>query len=293
MSSPVLRYAVIGDPIEHSLSPQLFSLLFETCAPTTSSLYSYQAQRVPASELSDFVQFVRKTPSALSGFSVTLPHKVAICSLLDRLATSASIPGAVNCVERSESGLLIGHNTDAAGLLSALQRTRWPFENTNALVLGAGGAARAAVSTLVALKVDKVTIANRSMDSARALIEALRPHAEPSSVQLEAIPLAEVSQLNAREFSHLINATSVGLSAPEDDPLPQEFKLEPQHHVVDLVYRPLRTALLRRAEKAGANKLDGLWMLIEQALWQLDLWTGLKPASDVRRQAHLLLSREI
>ena len=283
------RYAVIGDPVAHSLSPRLFGLLFEQLGLRAS----YAAERVTEDALPAFVARLRR--GGLQGASVTLPHKVRAAELLDALDPSAQRTGAVNCI-RAEGGGLVGHNTDVAGIALALERR--PVKK--AVVLGAGGAARAAVVALEELGAQEIVVANRTRARAEALAE-----------RFATVRVADVQEVRLDAVEVLINATSVGMARETPPPpLPQgggDLDLTsrpaplpwergwgevPNLTALDLVYRPLHTALLRQAQAAGARTIDGLWVLIFQALAQLQLWTGRTVDADTAARLHAALAPE-
>jgi shikimate dehydrogenase len=278
------RYAVIGDPIGHSLSPRLFGLLFAQEGVEAT----YEAVRVEAAALPAFVAEVRA--GRYDGLSVTLPHKVSMAALVDELGPHAQQTGAVNCVTRGPDGRLVGANTDVAGLSAALGRTRWALRDRTARVLGAGGAARAAVMALLEVGVRSFEVANRTPARAVELAAVLQPAVRRHGATLRVLPDALTALPRGVV---LVNATSVGLGDPSSSPLAAEVALGPGHHVVDLVYRPLQTALLRRAEACGAATLDGLWMLVEQALAQHSLWTDRPLDPGTAGVLHAMLAQEL
>jgi shikimate dehydrogenase len=222
----------------------------------------------------------------LQGLNVTIPHKQTILPLLDELTPSAQAIGAVNTLYL-KGDRLIGHNTDAPGFLSDLHNS---FEQTivekNALVLGAGGAARAVV---YALLTDgwNVTLAVRRADveQAEALIESMRPAAgngSMSSVQLDVdtlSPLVDGIRL-------VVNATPLGMSPKaEDCPWPEGLPFPRVATVYDLVYNPRETLLLRRARAAGLCAASGIGMLVEQAALSFVCWTGREVLREVMFEA--------
>lgn len=238
----------------------------------------YQAMRVPAQELPQHLAHLR-TEGAL-GANLSLPHKEAALPLLDSLTTRASTIGAVNTVIQRQ-GQLIGDNTDAPGLYAALQDAFSPSVQGDAVVvLGAGGAARAAVYTaLVSLERD-VYIVNRTAAKA----EALAQHWAAHQTQVEA---ATVETVPWERVSLIINTTSAGLDTPEETPLPGfDFKRLPKGAALyDMVYSPPETALMRQARAAGLRTANGLGMLAHQARLAFAAWTGVDVPVSVFLQA--------
>jgi shikimate dehydrogenase len=288
MSAPP-KYAVIGDPVEHSLSPRLFGWLFSELRMSGS----YARERVPPEKLGELVSRIRQ--GEWNGVSVTLPHKEAICPMLDELDSNASRIAACNCVLRLDSGRLAGFNTDGAGLRQALQAAGGAdLGGARVVLLGAGGAARAAAFEVAFANASELTIANRTVERARRLIEDVRRSLRAPTPALKAIPLEEKALSKALANANVVlNSTRVGLDEPGQDPLPPTCRMRRGQTVLDMVYRPLQTSLLKRAASDGATPVDGLWMLIFQALEQLRLWTGRWPPTDVVQPLHDFLAREV
>lgn len=274
-------YAVIGDPIAHSLSPSIFAWLFAQLDVAGR----YDRLRVSPPELP--AALARLRSGEYAGYSVTLPHKQTVAASVDGLDPLARRVGAVNCVAATPEGL-VGFNTDVEGFRHGLEEGGATLEDARVVVLGAGGAARAVVAAAVAFGARSVAVANRSTGRAESLVDEGRGWAatEPRATRLSVIPLEpEPVSAALEEADLLINATSVGLSDPASGPLPEGTSPRAGQKVMDLVYRPLRTALLRQAEAASAEPIDGLWMLVHQALEQLRIWTGRAAPKDA---AHLL-----
>lgn len=238
----------------------------------------YQALRVGPAELPARLEQLRT--SELLGVNLSLPHKEAALPLLDDLSHAARQIGAVNTVVRRH-GYLLGDNTDAPGLLAALQEvglgTR--LQGGRAMVvLGAGGAARAAVyAALIGLESD-VYIVNRTFAKAEALAQQwFVPKAE---FQVRAAAEPDVPW---NEVDLIINATSAGLGNPAETPLPDfDFSRLPAHAAVyDMVYRPTETRLMREARAAGLHAENGLGMLAHQARLAFRAWTGIEVPAEV------------
>lgn len=321
MSSGRNTYAVIGDPVEHSLSPRIFALVFAELGIDAH----YTALRVTPAELPEAVARVRR--GALSGLSVTLPHKESILPLLDDVHPLAARIGAVNCVARNAAGAVQGFNTDLQGFRLALEEGGERLAGTRLVLLGAGGAGRAAAFAAVAAGGKSLVIANRDperafrlglelVETGRAWPEGElrrrweageRPQQRAGALLVggtEAGPsgktFVSVAPLDAAGLAHpishaeiLVNATSVGLRDLEACPLPREVPLHAGLTVLDMVYRPLETELIRRATAAGAASVDGLWMLVHQALEQFRLWTGQTPPPLLATRLHRQLVQEV
>jgi len=242
---------------------------------------SYEAVRVPPEGFAAALEETRA--GRWDGLSVTLPHKHDALVLADRAEPRATRAGAANCLVRSAEGRLLAHNTDVDGLAAALSRHGVSLPDAAVLLLGAGGAARAAaVAVRDAGHSARLWIANRNPRRALALASAFDGEALPLTP--EALrPVLPQARL-------VIQATSVGLDAPGDSPLPPGCVLHDRLTVMDMVYRPLQTRLLREARDARATAIDGLWMLVFQGLEQLRLWTGVDVPKDVAPELHAFLA---
>lgn len=270
---PAMQAGVIGYPLKHSISPQFQQPAFDALGLDVS----YRAYELPPVDLPVFVAGLR-APEWL-GCNVTIPHKQAVFSLMDEVTDEARLIGAVNTIIREPDGRLAGHNTDAEGFLRALTDDAG-FDPAGAAVvlLGAGGAAPAVAVALLRAGAARVWIANRTVERARALVEALGRHFRLE--RLAALPLAADALRSAlAEASLLVNSTSVGMAhgpAPAATPVPPDL-LGPHLLVYDLVYNPAQTPLLVAAAQAGARTQPGLPMLIYQGAASFERWTG-RPA---------------
>jgi shikimate dehydrogenase len=262
-----LRVGLIGDPVAHSLSPAIHQPALDALGIAAT----YELWPTSAEHVADRIASLR-APDVL-GANITVPHKVAAMALVDEVTPLARRAGAINTLIPRE-GRLTGDNTDISGFATALRDTgfaqgRWAA--TTALVIGAGGAARAVVLALDGLGVTAITIANRSDERARQLVADLAP------LPLRAIGLTGAALGAALATTDLlVNATSLGWRAGESPLSPNELAaLPPAALVADLTYRD--TDLLRAARARDLPTLDGLAMLVHQAARSFELWTG-RPA---------------
>jgi 3-dehydroquinate dehydratase / shikimate dehydrogenase len=246
-------YAVAGDPISHSLSPAIMNAALRR--ETVNGVYV----ALHAKTLKDLLNCVRDIP--IHGVSVTMPYKEAIVSHLDNTDSHTAKIGACNTVVRAQDGNLYGFNTDAAGIVRPLQQ-RIELEKAKILVLGAGGAARAAVFGLKERGAE-VYILNRTVGPAQKLARSARAR------------LLKRADLKKLSFDVIINATPVGMGNTRESPLNEnEIKTR---YVFDMIYDPLETKLLKMARAAGAQVIPGIEMFVHQAARQFEIWTG-KPA---------------
>jgi shikimate dehydrogenase len=262
--------AVIGSPIRHSRSPILINAAFGAAGLD----WAFVALEVAPGDGAAAVDAMRVL--GLGGLSVTMPHKHEVIAALDRLSPDAEALGAVNCIAW-EGAELVGHNTDGGGLLDALAADEGLGpDGLRCAVLGAGGAARAVVRSLATAGAAEVTVINRTADRADAAAAL-------------AGPVGRVGvAADARDADVVVNATSVGMGADPADrtasPLDPSL-LRPGQTVVDLVYLPVQTPLLRLAAEAGARPVDGIGMLVHQAARSVALWTGVRPDVEAMGRA--------
>lgn len=271
-------FCVIGDPIAHSLSPAMHNAVFR--ALSLNSVYT--AFRVPPKDLPKAVEGMRAL--GFGGANVTIPHKVAILPLLDRLAEEARLIGAVNTVKID--GGLEGHNTDGIGALRALREGGADPRGKRVLILGSGGAARAIVMAL-ALRggVASLTILGVVEAEVARLMEDVR---KGTGVEVSGGLLEEGGLREGIEKAEiLIHATPVGMHPKVGESLVEKGLLRPGLVVMDIVYNPLETRLLREAKEAGARTISGLEMFLNQGAESLRIWLGIDAPLELMRKVVL------
>jgi shikimate dehydrogenase len=259
----VKTIALIGDPVEHSPSPAMHRAAFQAL----NLDMDYVVDRVRLEELPDVFDGLRERHL---GLNVTIPLKEAIVPLLDEVRGSAAATGSVNTVT-FQDGRAIGDSTDGEGFLVALRRAGTPIPR-RAVILGAGGAARAVGAALRASAAD-VAITARDPQRGAAAAAALGGRS---------IAMPELGpELLAADL--LVNATPVS----DHSPLPAGVALHPGLTVFDLVYRPRVTPLLAAARGLGCRTVEGVEMLVEQGARSFEIWTGLRPPEEAMRDAAL------
>jgi len=232
--------------------------------------YIYVPFRVKKEDLKETVGSLRTL--YVRGFNVTIPHKVAIIPFLDKLDSMAEKISAVNTVV-NDGGVLIGYNTDATGFLKAMKEKGVEARGKNIIVLGAGGAARA-ISFILAQEGANLIIMNRTKDKAK---EQAIKISQIFQREINALPLNRENLKKALEKANiLVNTTSVGMSPNANETLVDSRLIKPSLVVFDIVYNPIKTRLLREAEKAGAQTISGVEMLVWQGALAFEKWTGLK-----------------
>jgi shikimate dehydrogenase len=240
---------------------------------------SYEAIDVEPDDLPAAIGELRKR---LAGFNVTLPHKESILPLLDELDPDAKLIGAVNTV-LSRNGALIGYNTDVTGFLQCVEPVRSRIQEGHVAVLGAGGSARAVLYGLLRhLEPVTVTIFNRTLERSELLSQELESVRKGTRILTESL-FDDALQNNIEKADVIINTTSVGMKPYADASPLEDVQLNKNQVVVDLIYTPLETRLLKSASKVGATPIGGLEMLLQQGAASFTLWTGKPmPVDEIR-----------
>ncbi len=270
-----MLFALIGDPVERSLSPAMYNAAFRELGLDCV----YVAFRVQRGMLADAMAGIRAF--GVAGLNVTHPHKVSILQLLDKLDRSASQVGAVNTVKNDEDKL-IGYNTDGVGAIRALKQEVGKLKDRRVVLVGAGGAARAIAFKLVEAGA-KLVVANRTVERAQKLAEDIKANRGVFVGTVGLKPSALEPVISKAEI--LINATSVGMYPDVKKTVVTAKMLHPGLLVNDIVYQPMSTRLLREAEKVGARTLGGLEMLIQQGAASFEILTGKKAPIEIMRKA--------
>ncbi|MFD2446137.1 shikimate dehydrogenase [Bacillus sp. CGMCC 1.16607] len=260
-------FAVIGDPIAHSMSPQMHNHLFQYYSIDAH----YQALLVKSEDLHDAVKGLKAI--GISGFNVTIPHKSAIIPFLDEVDPLAHQIGAVNTVV-NKNGRLIGYNTDGLGFLAGLSSLDPGFVEKKVLLIGAGGAARAIYYTLAKSGVKKIDICNRTLRNAEQLIQHC-----PYQLDSKALSVKEAEN-HIQQYGIIIQTTSIGMT-PNNESIPIELNhLQSGCLVSDIIYNPLETSLLKQARNLGAITQNGVDMFVHQGALAFEYWTGISPCIE-------------
>jgi shikimate dehydrogenase len=259
---------IIGEPIRHSLSPAIHNAAFEALGLD----WAYLAFEVGSDQVMAATEAVRAL--GLEGLSVTMPHKMAVARHVDRLSPTAGTLGAVNTIVR-RGVELVGDSTDGAGLIDALRHDEgFDPEGRKAVVLGAGGAARAVILALARAGAAQIVVVNRTRRRAEEAITLASRVARVGSP-------CEVVQAEL-----IVNTTPVGMGGDVAAPIDPDL-LSPGQLVIDLVYHPAVTPLVAAAKARGAAVASGIGVLVHQAAHQFRLWTGEDPPLEVMSAAAL------
>ncbi len=262
--------ALIGSPVAHSLSPAIHQAAFDAAGVD----WAYVAFEVAPGRAAEAVDAMRVL--GLAGLSVTMPHKHDAAAAVDRLDPAAEALGSVNTVSW-DGDELVGSSTDGAGFVSSLADDGVAIAGADVAVIGAGGAARSVIDELGRAGAATVRIVNRTAE-----------RAESASHLASVATVGSADDIAGAQI--VVNASSVGMGVEPASATADQLPCDPallhaDQVVVDLVYHPLQTAWLLRAEQAGARTIDGLGMLIHQAALQQQAWLGTLPDVEVMRRA--------
>src|SRR5213080_5024502 len=284
---PPVRLGVLGDPVAHSLSPQMQNAALGAC----DIHMQYARFHIRANELRSALLFLRKLDFV--GINLTVPHKIAASTQIDEADESATHAGAVNTI-RVHGEKLIASNTDGEGFLRAI-RAEFSIDlrDLRVMIIGAGGGTGRAIAWQCALEnCERLVLVNRTLEKADAIREGLRPFfMEPRvlgpAARLEAIAWGESAiRMQLADTDLIVNATPLGMNSSDPTPIPARL-LAPHHMVFDCVYGPSKTALLHAAEQAGARSANGISMLLHQGALSFSFWFDREPPIDAMKAALL------
>ena len=253
------KYLVIGNPIEHSLSPALHNYWIQK----NNINAIYEKQKIEGNEIKNLVLQLRE--KKINGFNITVPFKKEIISYLDELSKEAKETQSVNTVYLSKDKI-VGHNTDIEGFELSLKDSGFDIKNKKILILGAGGVVPSIIFTLVKMKASQIILSNRSREKAENLKKLFN--------DLKIINWGEII-----DFDIIINATSVGLK--KNDKLDLNFpKIGKDKFFYDVIYNPNETDFLRQGKKLNNKTQNGEKMFVYQALAAFKIWHGVQPTID-------------
>ena len=284
---PPIRLGVLGDPVAHSLSPEMQNAALHACEINAQ----YARFHIRPNELRSALRFLRNLDFA--GVNLTVPHKIAGFGQIDEADESASRIGAVNTI-RVRDKKLIGSNTDGEGFLRAV-RSEFSVDlrDLRVLIIGGGGGTGRAIAWQCALEnCERLVLVNRTLEKANALAERLRSFFMEARVlgpaaRLEAVAWEEsVIRMQLADIDLVVNATPLGMNPSDPAAIPGRL-IAPHHMVFDCTYGPSKTALLRVAEQAGARSANGLSMLLYQGALSFSIWFDQEAPIDAMRKALL------
>jgi shikimate dehydrogenase len=270
------RLCVIGDPVGHSLSPLLHNAALERLG--LQNEFVFEKQKVSKAYLAEFMKRVRQ--KEFYGLSVTMPHKRSILPFLDDLSDEAKLAQAVNTLTWDGERLL-GHNTDGEGCVQVLEAAKVPITEQVIVVLGAGGAAGAIVNSLAMKGPKMLYVLNRTLSKAKTIAQVA---SEASGSEVFALDLDLIEEV-LTNADVIINATSVGMKGVPKGTIVLPRLINRSMTVMDLVYEPVLTKLLKEAKSAGAKTISGTEMLLQQGALQFKLFTGKDAPLEAMRAA--------
>lgn len=265
---------VMGHPINHSFSPAIHNAALNAAGLD----YAYLPLEVPAESLANTLKWIRTLN--FRGFNVTIPHKNKILPLLDEVTEEAEKVGAVNTVVR-ENKRLIGYNTDIIGFIAGLKEANFIAEGKNAVILGAGGAARAVISGLIKEKIKNIAIIARNVEKAETLAKDFDSFKNIVCNDFS----SEEYKTAQKDADIIINTTPLGMF-PNTDAMPSvDFSLVKKTALIyDVIYTPEETKLLKEAKANDLKIINGETMLVAQGAAAFKLWTGEEPNIDLMKQ---------
>ncbi len=266
-------FAVIGDPIDHSLSPTIHNAAYRELDMECT----YIAYKVENGELATGIESLKKIK--ITGFNVTIPHKIEMMKYLDNLDENCKRIGAVNTVF-NDDGILRGFNTDMDGFLEPIKRKEIPIKGSRILLLGAGGASRAIIAGFQKENAKDIVIANRTKENG----ERLAKFSNGIGFNAKPIHLEEMDMLDSK-FDFIVNASSLGLN-DEKNIIPSSL-MDSQTVVYDIVYKPLKTNLINTAKKNNCKIIYGYEMLLGQAIRSFEIWLDQKAPYEAMKRSIL------
>jgi len=276
-------YGLIGKPISHTFSPLIHNTWFRDLGLNGV----YIVFEVSRKNLKKAVEGMKALN--IQGFNVTIPHKEAIIKFLDKIDPLVELIRAANTI-KIENEQLIGKNTDVEGALKSITDKKFDLSNKKALIVGAGGAARA-ICFGIASKVKKIVIVNRTVAKARKLAKELTKKMKVDAIGKSLSKITFKDELKRTDL--IINATPIGMYPNiNETPIPKEF-LNDSIFVFDLIYNPLETRLLKEASKIGCSVLGGIDMLINQAALAFEWWNGKKPNINLIKNKLAFLKNDV
>jgi shikimate dehydrogenase len=277
ISGKTVVYGVIGDPIEHTLSPAMQNAAFGALGLDCVFL----AFKVAPAQVENALRGMRGL--GIRGLNVTMPHKNSVIPYLDEVDEAAKLLGSVNTIF-NDAGRLRGFSTDGAGAHQALEQNGVSLAGKKLVLLGAGGAAKA-ITFALAKEVKEVVLLDRTPAKTSALAEAINQKFHKKVTAGTLSPSAVQKSLQTADI--LINATSVGMHPNEAQSTVKPEWIKPDLAVMDIVYNPLETKLAKDAKAAGAKVISGVEMLIYQGAASFEIWTGKPAPVEVMRKAAL------
>lgn len=284
MTKVKTTYGIIGNPVEHSLSPLMHNAAFKALKVDAV----YKLFPLEENELDGFFKSLRKEDCPIFGLNVTVPYKEAVLNYLDSISPFAKKAGSVNTIVIDENRKLTGHNTDGPGFLSHLAELEFNTRGKRIAILGAGGTTRAILASLCLIpeRPESVHLYNRTEEKARVLLSDLSRRMDAGFINV----VSSLDDLNVELADLLINTTSVGLNNSRDTLIDSE-SLHRDMLVYDVIYEPEETRLLKMAKDKGAKTANGLGLLFYQGVLSFQHWAGQEMPEEVKDKVRLTLQK--
>ena len=266
-------FAVIGDPIDHSLSPTIHNAAYRELGMECT----YIAYKVSKGDLVTGIESLKKIK--ISGFNVTIPHKIEMMKYLDNIDDNCKKIQAVNTV-LNDDGILRGFNTDMDGFLEPIKRKEIPIKDSKILLLGAGGASRAIIAGFQKENAGNIVIANRTKENGVKIAE----FSNEIGLNARAIHLKEMNEMDSK-FDFIVNASSLGLK--EEKNIIASNLMDEQTTVYDIVYKPIKTDLINKAKEKNCKIIFGYEMLLGQAIRSFEIWLDKQAPYDAMKRSIL------
>ncbi len=268
---------VIGHPIEHSMSPPMHNNAYKQL----NMDYVYVAFHVLPEDIGELIKSSKVL--GIQGLNVTIPHKTTVIPYLDEIDETAEKIGAVNTIQFKD-GIAKGYNTDGIGAIKSIQQYT-ALKGKDVLIVGAGGASKAIAFTLINEKIKSLTIANRSKENAQKLIDNIKKQTTFEKIGYQ--PINEADEIIG-DVDIIINTTPIGMYPKHEvEPPIKTDKITDKHIVMDIIYNPLETELLKQSRLNGATTINGTSMLINQGLVSFEIFTGRKASYESFEEALL------
>ncbi len=274
LNSQTEIYGVLGYPVKHSLSPSFHNSALRHLGINAV----YLAFEVAPSNLSDAINGIQSL--GIQGCNLTVPHKTKVIPLLDQISPEAQIIGAVNTVSLDKNRHLTGYNTDGIGFLRSLNALNCKVLKQKVLILGAGGSTRAIAYTLAKSMVSQITIVNRTVQKAENLAEEFAPLFPEVFFEGK-----KIEDLQGQSFDLVVNTTTVGMDGQSS--ILDLKQLSQVGSVVDIIYTPAKTPLMKQAERLKIPTINGIGMLLHQGAKSFEIWTKQSAPIDIMQNALL------
>jgi len=285
------KFALLGTPVEHSLSPEIHKIFAEGCGLDKN--FEYIKIDTDKSQLKNKIDYLKQ--ESFSGFNCTMPLKEEIIKYIDYKSPQVLFLNSCNTVKIDKKNILCGYTTDGAGMIEGIKYNGVEIKNKNILVLGAGGTAKSVVLSLITEQAKNIIVLNRSKENLDIIKNLFVKY--KNNIKFDLLNLINTEKyIKEFDIDILINASRLGMKGFEESPeFDCEYKflslMKNSVVIVDSVYNPLKTKLVTAAENSGFKIVDGFWMLVYQGAFAFEYWTGKKVPEEYIKKAHGIIKR--